>query len=207
MESNMKKLLVIVLAAAIIGVILSNSARTPSPAANARPEATPVPASAPPKIEIPSTGSGELTAPSKVEDVESPTVPKKTEKELEDEMNGDPGDGGGPEAEPAPSSDPVRETSLFSAGMRMEANRLRLKCEHGELTIDGSLLRFTCPSNRKRDFTVNASEVKATIKAGIELESGQKYHFEVVQNKPRQTEQLVCDWLRSIKPAQCYFTQ
>jgi hypothetical protein len=111
-----------------------------------------------------------------------------------------------PDDAPAELANADQNLTLFStAGIRMKANREGSfnGCQGGELVLNASSFSFTCPSDTHKSVQVQGGEVKGLHKNGVELISGPKYHFDVLNLDTTQTEILFCNWLSQQRTMQC----
>jgi hypothetical protein len=70
---------------------------------------------------------------------------------------------------------------LPAAGVSFTADRKGFSngCKGGTLTLARAAVSFVCPSNPGKSFSATLAEVKGPEDDGIQLRSGEKYHFKI----------------------------
>ena len=68
----------------------------------------------------------------------------------------------------------------------------------GELELTGSGLRFNCPHGNGLNLPVGS--IAKAHKDGIELKSGEKYHFTIENRTKEQVEAIFLSWVNTVQP-------
>ncbi len=68
----------------------------------------------------------------------------------------------------------------------------------GELELTSAGLRFDCPHGAGLNFPV--AIIAKAHKDGIELKSGEKYHFTIENRSKEQVEAIFLSWVSTVQP-------
>jgi hypothetical protein len=187
----MRKGMLLIMAAVVLVLYLSRSHDNKVPAPG---EAPPAPPDNPVAI-VPSPDVKNPDPPQAVEPpVDGPGNPRTdgATDNIDDAPPPDDADGGS-------KTTPM---TMLSLGISMRADRDGKVngCRGGRLVLNGPKLNFTCPPpNESKSVISTADQVKTVDKNGIELRSGEKYHFHVNDLSEEQIEKLFSDWLEQGK--------
>ena len=68
----------------------------------------------------------------------------------------------------------------------------------GQLELTSARLHFSCPKQGDLDFPV--ARIAKAHKDGIELKSGEKYHFTIENRTKEQVEAIFLSWVNTVQP-------